>query len=202
MQGQESKTYQFKMIVLLGIAVILVAVVMVFTLVRKAYKPEVEAPKGIANVIKDRVTWDTAFNEFWGQTATDFTFKDVNDKTHKLSDFRGRPVLIVFWATWCPPCREEIPGLINLRKMYDSNSLAIIGISNEDAKTVKEFAAEKGLNYTVAGIADAVLPEPFGLVNGIPAGFFVDSNGVIKLATEGLVHESEIKNIIKAIKQQ
>jgi peroxiredoxin len=151
-------------------------------------------------VIRGRITWDTAFNEFWGQKAADFTFKDVNDNTHKLSDFRGRPVLVVFWATWCPPCREEIPGLINLRKTYDANSLAIVALSNEEAMTVKEFASERGINYIVAGIADAILPEPFGLVNGIPAGFFIDPNGVIKLATEGLMREKEVKSVIEAIK--
>ncbi|MCK4965608.1 TlpA family protein disulfide reductase, partial [bacterium] len=81
----------------------------------------------------------------------DFTFNDLNDKPVKLSDYRGKIVLVDIWATWCPPCQAEIPGFINLYKKYKERGVEIIGVSVDRGgkKVVAQFAADYNINYTI-----------------------------------------------------
>ena len=79
-----------------------------------------------------------------GHDAPDFVLTDLQGNTVKLSDLRGKAVVLNFWATWCPPCKEEIPWLVDLQKRYGSQGLQIVGISMDDGdpKDVVKFAAE------------------------------------------------------------
>ena len=71
----------------------------------------------LRDIVESRKTWDTAYTSWYGEQIPDFTVKDIDGKSHKLSDYHGRDVLVVFWATWCPACNSEISHLIKLRKM-------------------------------------------------------------------------------------
>lgn len=156
-------------------------------------------PKRLAEIIDDRRTWNPVWTDWYGQTAPALELKDIGGKTHKLSDYRGKNVLLIFWATWCAPCLVEVPHLIELRKRISEDELAMLAISNEDPTTLQRYAEVKGLNYTV--ISDrGPLPAPFGGVQGIPAGFVIDKEGKIKLATEGLVSLTELVQILRAKK--
>jgi peroxiredoxin len=154
-------------------------------------------PRRLAEIIDARRTWKPVWTEWYGQTAPALELKDIGGKTHKLSDYRGKNVLLIFWATWCAPCLVEVPHLIELRKRISEDELAMLAISNEDPTTLQRYADVKGLNYTV--ISDrGPLPAPFGGVQGIPAGFVIDKEGKIKLATEGLVSLMELVQILRA----
>ena len=92
-------------------------------------------------------------------------------------------MVLDFWATWCPPCRKEIPHFIELVNDPGAGDLVVIGISRESEETLAAFAQEQGINYPVASAED--LPAPFGEVRSIPTTFFVDRNGVIQTVFEG-----------------
>ena len=106
----------------------------------------------------------------------DFTLTDLSGKNWQLKNLSGKIVLLNFWATWCPPCRKEMPDLDTLYQRYAKNGLVVLAISNEDAATVKPFIADHRVSYPV-------LLDPGGKVNqlfrvqGIPKSFLYDRNG-------------------------
>jgi peroxiredoxin len=110
--------------------------------------------------------------------APDFTLKDLNGKAMKLSDHRGKVVILDFWATWCPPCRAEIPFFIELMKQYSKDGLVILGAAVDEAGRVKNFYKQYGMNYQVA-VADQETPQLYGGIMGIPTTFVIDKDGYI-----------------------
>ena len=156
-------------------------------------------PKSIEEIISARRTWKPVWTEWYGQAAPELDLRDIFGKTHKLSDYRGKNVIVILWATWCAPCLVEVPHLIELRNRISEDELAMLAISNEDETMLQRFAQFKGLNYTViTARGSRPLPAPFALVRGIPAGFVIDKEGKIKLATEGLVSLTELVQILRA----
>ena len=161
------------------------------------------APKlSLNDIIKAARTWGPAYSSWYGKPAPDFTLTDLAGNEHKLSDYRGKDVMIIFWATWCPPCKIEVPDLIELRKTTNQENLAMLAISDEDPALVKKFVADRKMNYTVL-LDKGNMPAPFGVqriytTTGIPGSFFIDPQGKIKLATAGLLSLREIKAILKA----
>jgi len=144
-------------------------------------------------------SWRPGFNPSFGKTAPDFTLTDINGKKHSITNYKGKNVILVFWATWCPPCRIEIPHLIELRNSISKEKLGMLAISYEPEQKVKSFSQTNKLNYTVATISNN-LPAPFGSVTSIPTSFFIDKNGKIKFATVGSLDLETMKNILKAEK--
>lgn len=169
------------------------------TAAQDATQPIIKAQVTIDDVIRVRKHWDPAFADWTGKQAPDFELADVAGKNHKLSNYKGIPVMLVFWATWCGPCRQEIPGLIELRKTIPSDKLAILAISNEKGDVVRNFLTQVPVNYAIITAPQSVLPPPFNMINAIPATFFIDKTGVIRLASEGLVLENEAEMILKAL---
>ena len=121
---------------------------------------------------------DPEFSEWIGEEVPDITFTALDGKSYTLSDLKGRRVVLDFWATWCPPCRQELPHFIRLTEENSADDLIIIGISSEDEETLKAFVKEEGVNYPTVSEAD--LPEPFDTIEAIPTTFFVDRNGIIQ----------------------
>lgn len=156
------------------------------------------ATENLEEIFKSAKSWGPVFEPWFGKEAPDFSVTDINGQKHSLSSYLGKNVLVVFWATWCPPCRKEIPNLIELRKKISEDELAIIAISNEQPELVKNFVAEKGINYTVATVGSSVLPSPFADVSSIPTTFFIDHEGRIKLAAVGVVELNETMAILRA----
>ena len=174
-----------------------VAVVAVFALVGSRFvQPQNVTDKNQEQIVMPQSTWDVAFPSSFGKNAPDFSVKDIDGKTHKLSDYSGRNVMVVFWATWCPACNLEIPHLIELRKTLPHDKLAILAISNEEPERLKQFTEAKGINYTVASLGDSPLPKPFADVTAIPTTFFIDPEGNIKFAALGVVPLAKAKEII------
>lgn len=106
--------------------------------------------------------------------------KDLNGKTVKSSDFKGKVVILDFWATWCVPCLMEIPGFVELQKTYGAKGLLMVGIAldEEGAKLVKPFASKAGINYTVL-IGDNHGQRIFGDVEVLPTTFILDRQGKV-----------------------
>lgn len=182
-----------------------VAVVAVFATVKNHATDSVIASdtssSSLKNIVNSRKTWDVAFESWSGKSAPDFTVNGIDGEVHTLSDYHGRNLLVVFWATWCPACNAEIPHLIELRKMYSEDELGILAISNESPEDLKRFAANKGINYSVASLKGGTLSPPFSDVAAIPTNFFIDPHGVIKLAALGLVPSEDAKAIFKTSPQ-
>jgi peroxiredoxin len=156
----------------------------------------------LKDVIEAAKNWTPSYTSWYGKEAPNFNVTGLDGKKYQLSDYRGKNVLIVFWTTWCPPCRLEIPHLIELRKTFSEDELVVLGISNENRDLVKKVVDKVGINYTVLLEKDD-MPEPFGVMRifrttGIPSSFYIDPEGKVKLATSGLTTSSEIKAILKA----
>jgi peroxiredoxin len=181
---------------------VIVAVVAVFATVGNN-SPRSEpisdsSPSGLEDIIKSRKTWNVAFESWSGKAAPDFTVKGIDGREHKLSDYHGKNLLVVFWATWCPACKLEIPHLIELRKLYSEDELGIMAISNESPEELKRFTADRGINYSVATLGGNSLPAPFSSVTSIPTTFFIDRDGKIKLTALGLISLEESKEVLQA----
>jgi len=113
-----------------------------------------------------------------GQAAPDFTLKDLNGNRVSLSDFKGKVVVLNFWATWCGPCREEMPHIDVLYQKYKDQGLVVIGINAErNHEKVEEFAKAK-VSYTVLLDGERQGRE-YG-VTGIPSTFYIDKRGVVR----------------------
>jgi len=154
-------------------------------------------------IISRRMGWDPAFMNWYGKPAPDFTVTDINGVKHTLSEYKGKNVMIIFWATWCGPCIKEIPHLIQLRKDIGEDKLAMLAISYVDPRNtpaaVKMFVEKNPvINYTVISVYPDALPGPYNIVDSIPSSFFIDPQGKIKFATEGMISLPQIKAIIEA----
>lgn len=115
-----------------------------------------------------------------GNTCPEVAGFDVDDKPVKLSDFKGKVVLISFWATWCPPCQKQIPHEIEMvNTVYKDRPFAILGVALDSADTLKEYFKRRPLPWRNIVGEDRVLSRAWG-VNGIPAAILVDHKGVIQ----------------------
>ncbi len=167
-------------------------------------QPAAGAEVSLNNIIRAARTWRPAYTHWYGKPAPDFTLADLAGKEHKLSDYRGKNVLLVFWATWCRPCEVEVPHLIELQNQADKENLVILGISYvstyppNTAEMIKRFAAAKKINYPVFAVEEKIMPGPYNTINSIPCSFFINPEGKIKLATFGLISLGEIKAILQA----
>jgi peroxiredoxin len=132
-----------------------------------------------------------------GAKAPDFTLKDSTGATVKLSDYRGKVVLLNFWATWCGPCQIEIPWFIEFQQQLKDKDFAILGVSlDEDGWTsVKPYLEKKKINYRVM-IGTEEVSTMYGGVDSLPTTFIIDRDGLIASKHEGLVSKSEYLNEI------
>src|SRR5258706_864366 len=133
-----------------------------------------------------------------GKVAPEFELKTLDNKTVRLSDLKGKAVLVNFWATWCGPCKIEMPWFVDLQKQYGPQGLEIVGIAMDDSddKTISDFVKEMGVNYTILKGKESV-GEAYGGVMGLPTTFFIGRDGKIIDQAAGLVSRSEIEQNIK-----
>lgn len=193
-----NKQTKMKKILLILIVAVGLCLVGAFAVVSNQPADVEDKDSNLQEIIKGSKTWDVAFPEWSGRALPDFEVKGLDGVTHRLSDYKGKNVLVVFWATWCPACVVEIPHLIKLRNLFTEDELVILAVSTETPAHLKNFVASNEINYSVVPLGQSVLPEPFGKVTSIPTNFFIDENGNLKLAALGLVSLEDSKMILKA----
>lgn len=135
-----------------------------------------------------------------GSVAPAWKLQDLDGKTVSSDDFKGKVVILDFWATWCAPCRVEIPGLIELQAKYQKQDLVVIGISLDEGgvDTVKPFVKKTGFNYPVA-LADDKVQQAFGGIDALPMTFVIDRQGRIVTKHLGLTEKDEFETEIKPL---
>jgi cytochrome c biogenesis protein CcmG/thiol:disulfide interchange protein DsbE len=122
-----------------------------------------------------------------GAANLDFIVKDMNGATVRLADFRGRPVILNFWATWCGPCRIEIPDFIALADQYKDRHLVVLGVSVDDQpEALRQFATEHRMNYPIiVGLGEDHLQEAYDAVMAIPVTWFIRADGTVQAVQKG-----------------
>ena len=130
--------------------------------------------------------------------APDFTLESLDGQNMSLSDFRGKAVLLNFWATWCGPCKIEMPWFVDLQREYGPQGFQIVGVAMDDSskEDIAKFAKEMGVNYPVLLGKEAV-GEEYGGVPALPESFFIGRDGKIVDKIIGLRGRSEIEDSIK-----
>jgi len=130
--------------------------------------------------------------------APDFTLQSLDGTNLRLSDLRGKAVLLNFWATWCGPCKIEMPWFIELQKQYGSQGLQIVGVAMDDSskEDIAKFAKDMGVNYPVLLGKEAV-GDAYGGVPALPESFFIGRDGKIVDKIIGLRGKAEIEDSIK-----
>jgi peroxiredoxin len=146
-------------------------------------------------------TQSTGAGKLQGQLAPDFSLASLQGPTLKLSDYRGKAVLLNFWATWCEPCKIEMPWFVDLQKKYGPQGLQVLGVAMDDTspKEIAEFAQKMGVNYPIV-IGKEAVGDQYGGIPYLPSTFYVGRDGKIIDRVFGLVSRSEIEqNIQKAL---
>jgi thiol-disulfide isomerase/thioredoxin len=125
----------------------------------------------------------------------------MNGQKVALSSFRGKVIVLDFWATWCPPCKAEIPGFVELQQAYGEKGLQIVGVSVDDTPDqLKPFAAEFKMNYPVlVGVDRDDLQDAYGPMWGIPTTFVISRDGRICSKNSGLVGKAKYETDIKGL---
>lgn len=135
--------------------------------------------------------------------APAWELKDINGAVVRSSQFAGKVVVVDFWATWCPPCRAEIPGYTELQKKYGKDGFVIVGISLDQAgpDVVKAFATKNAVNYPLV-MGDDTVVGAFGGVEAIPTTFLIDRNGQIRDRKMGSEETADYEKKIVAVLQE
>ena len=133
-----------------------------------------------------------------GIEAPDFSLLTLDGHKVKLSDYRGKAVLLNFWATWCPPCKVEMPWFVDLQNQYAKDGLVVLGVAMDDSEPaeIAKFANDLKVNYTVLLGTDKV-SDDYGDVQYLPTSFFIGRNGLIVDKLTGLLDRKDIESDVQ-----
>jgi len=149
-------------------------------------------------VVEKRATADSVLNT----KIENFILPDVDGVQRNLSEWQGKVIVINFWATWCPPCREEIPDFIELQTQYSDRGLQFIGIALQEAEEIRDFIAEFDVNYPSLVGTDKVIQVANKLGNGIgalPYTVIIDRHGIISFTRRGPLSKSDAETAIQPL---
>ncbi len=155
-------------------------------------------------LLKDAFQWKLLAKNWYGKWAGDFTLTDINGKEHKLSDYRGKDVIVLSWVVWCPGCKSQVAILNEMRGRTGEDKPAILGIcyqtntGRDTLEMVREYAAKHKIGFPVFYVDLDAVPSPFDMNLFVPASYFIDSRGNLKLAVEDIVSIKYIQKVLEA----
>jgi len=134
--------------------------------------------------------------------APPFSLKDTDGKVVQISDYKGKVVLLDFWATWCTPCKIEIPWFMELQRKHRDRGFEVLGVAMDDEgwEVVKPYAAKMGINYRLIMGTDAVA-QHYGGVDALPTTFLIDRNGKIAAVHVGLSSKKDFEDGVEHLLQ-
>ena len=126
--------------------------------------------------------------------AHDFTFKDTQGKMQRLVDYRGKWVLVNFWATWCPPCQEETPDLVELYNAHKDTDLVVIGVALDSTRAaVAEFTAKYAIPYPIVYSSYTTAETEVGAVEALPTSYLYNPAGKLEIFQEGALTRADVE---------
>lgn len=133
----------------------------------------------------------------WASYAADFSLEDMQGKMHRLADYRGKWVLVNYWATWCPPCLDEIPELVSLHNAHHDKDLLVIGIAIDSgsSKKVADFAQAHGISYPVV-MGNRKVTDQIGVVEVLPVSYLYNPKGEQVSFQAGEVTRASVEALI------
>lgn len=133
-------------------------------------------------------------------TAPAFSLRDLEGKNFKLTELRGKPVVLDFWATWCGPCRASMPHLSALQERYASQGLVVLGLSLDDlpAPQVRRFADRLGVRFRLA-MADEQVMDAYGPIRSIPTTFFISRKGEVVRRVVGYIDRETMETYVREL---
>lgn len=194
-----------KLAVFIAMAAVAIAILIVMLAPGSDSAPPATASKGNLTGSPNSAEEDAAADaKAAGKPAPlNFTLKDMNGVDVKLASFKGKPIIVNFWATWCGPCRAEIPSLVELQTQYGAEGIdvVILGISVDDPiEKLKPYATQMKMNYPVlVGNGRDDVQDAFGPLWGIPVTVFIDREGRIAKKHSGIASKEQFEQEIKAL---
>lgn len=138
-----------------------------------------------------------------GTMRPDFTLKGLDGKTHDIAEWNGKVVVLNFWATWCPPCRKEIPSFIDLEKKYGARGVQFVGVAVDDPKAVRPYIEKMGVNYPILiGDNDKTIrisKEYGNRLGALPYTVLINRDGHIVYARRGEWDRKDAENAIRGL---
>jgi cytochrome c biogenesis protein CcmG/thiol:disulfide interchange protein DsbE len=176
---------------------------------RKQASERLLASTAQAELVADPAGGDPVYiSPLQGKPAPAFALEDLSGKKVPLSSYKGKALLINFWATWCAPCKIETPWLVDLRNQYAAQGFEVLGVSMDDLdlsdpakltsekKEIARFVQQMKMPYPVLIDGDSI-SKPYGGLDDLPTSFYVDRNGTVVAAQMGLTSKDEIEANIK-----
>lgn len=176
---------------------------------RKQASERLLASAARAELVVDPAGGDPVYiSPLQGKPAPAFTLEDLSGKKVPLASYKGKALLINFWATWCAPCKIETPWLVELRNQYAGQGFEVLGVSMDDLdrsdagklttekKEIARFVQQMKMPYPVLIDGDSI-SQPYGGLDDLPTSFYVDRNGTVVAAQMGLTSKAEIESNIK-----
>jgi peroxiredoxin len=136
-----------------------------------------------------------------GETRPAFTLPDLDGTQRSMAEFDGKVVVLNFWATWCPPCRDEIPDFVELQSRYAGQGVQFIGIANDEVEQVRSFIREVPVNYiTLIGDLDGAISRAYGNDMGVlPYTVVIDRAGKVAAVRPGIFAKDALESVIKGL---